>query len=220
MKNLKIIITIFLAATLMSACSKDKNSGTTARGGSDVYNPNINCNGCSQVNKLSALGNTGNGIQLILDFFAVTVDGNGKYTPINQNFSGYNGPVSAVGRLYLATSLVCGYQQNGGYAMAGTYDIKVTAVGQMDPQSGGIYNLEAEAFNGSHLIRFKIPQSFPMYFHRPVNNFDLKGCDNKSYSTEMVGSIQIVNINGQSCGNTVAFGGYGSDQNLYCPNGR
>ncbi|MCB0355833.1 MAG: hypothetical protein KDD40_02440 [Bdellovibrionales bacterium] len=218
MKKITISLTILLAAFLMAACSKDKKSNTTRSGTRGGTVPGQSCSGCSSSNRLyTAIGRTGNGVDLIMEFYAASVDSNGDPVAVNYNGGSYSGAVDGVGTLYLAAGLTCGANYVGTVAPAGTYDVQVEGFGQMDPYTGGVRGLRAVAYSGSFKIVLEIPTDLPTFFYNAVPQ--KRGCDGYDYGTEMVGTWRVLNIDGYNCnGSPLTFGGLGTDKGqLFCP---
>jgi len=213
MKQIKITITLLMTALLVAACSKDKNSGA-ARGGVGTV-PGLNCNGCSSSNRLyTAMGRTGSGVGLVRELFAASNDRNGNPVAVDYSNGSYSGAVDGIGKLFVATGVSCGYGNTTAYLPRGAYNVSVETFGQMDPYTQGIYGMTVVVEGGGYVARMAIDQV--VYFQEVAPQ--LRACDGRDFGTEMIGIWRVLTVNNYQCGNTIAFGGYGTQQNqLMCP---
>ncbi|MCB9024718.1 MAG: hypothetical protein H6625_00235 [Bdellovibrionaceae bacterium] len=216
MKNIKITITFIMTALLIAACSKDKKSSGVARTGTPNGTvPGASCNGCSNSNRLyTAMGRTGSGVDLIMEFFASSVDTHGNPVAVDYTQGGYSGSVDGIGKMTVATGISCGYNSSGAYVPPGVYSIRVENPGQMDPYTQGIGGMSVIASNGAYNVRLAIDNYIYFLDRAP----QMRSCDGQDYGVEMIGIWRVLSVNKSNCGNTIAFGGMGTQQNqLMCP---
>lgn len=215
MRKIIMTITLLMTALMLAACSKDKKSGTVRPGTGSGTVPGVTCNGCAQSNRLfTAMGRTGTGVDLIMEFFAGSTDQNGNPIAVNYTQGNYNGTVNGLGKLYIATSLSCGFGYTGALVPAGAYNVRVETMGLMDPTTQGISQMTVVAENGSYQVRMAIDNHIVF----SAVNRQMRGCDGYDYGTEMVGMWRILSVNNVNiCGNTIVFAHGRTQTQLMCP---
>ncbi len=169
-------------ATKKSTVGTRGNTGTTTTGGTSG-----GCDGCSTSTFInSSLGESlttsSDSFQLALDFYYV---GNSNQVAAEGVFF-----VNHLAPVYSQFGLNCSFK-------AGNYTVTMDDIQYgIQSQSGSVSNIGLKAVDGNEVLRMRLAYAN----FNGQTNANLKSCDGHDYQSAMLGTVQIISVNGVSCG--------------------
>ncbi len=192
-KYLTSLMILAVAGALMGCPGKNKDKGVNdgrlnGRGGAG-------CSNCSESNFLySALGRNGNGIEMVMDFFAddeAYIDSNNIVSSNN-----YSGAVLGEGLLVVAGGI--------GYSFCNlpvdTYVLNVERSGSID-SSETMTGVVVRGVGRRLGYTIQLSQVYSVFLGMQSR----LACDGSNYNIEMLGQWRLEQVSNQSCNDTISF---------------